>query len=1052
MHKIKQKTMKILKPIIITITMLLLSNIMIMAQGQTLVTGMVTDTEGEPLPGVTIAIVGTSTGGFSNVDGEFSIPVEAAEGESLTFNVSFIGFVTQVVETSAGSNLDIILKEDLQNLDELVVVGYDVQKKSHLTGSITKMETQGIENIPTSSADQILQGRIAGVQVQNTTSEVGVEASINIRGIGSISASSQPLIIIDGFPVEDGLGMVDANDIASVEVLKDAASAAIYGSRAANGVILVTTKSGSLSKPKYSFKTSFGFKDYHELHPMMSNQEYTDMILSEDILKGSATMSSQAFAMSTIDNTTNWQEQALRQAAISNTNFSVSGGKEEVKYYISASYLTDKGIMKKNQYDKFSLRSKLDVNLSERVKVGTNMTATYSERERPTVNFTDFYRTPSFMPTRHTAQTAEITGMEEGDWAHGGDFSNKSYTGVDPISGLDRTVNSSPYNTSNNNPLSRMENEFRQRDEYRLQSSFYLEFEIINNLKFKTSNGFNVRYREENEYQNEGSAKAGSSNGALYTNDLFTDLLTENTFTYSQRIRKHDINALLGFSAQKKSTKTAGIYGIDFPTDYIHTLNSAGTILQYDGDDHVTGTWAEASTMASVFSRFMYAYDDKYLLSASIRTDGSSKFGPENRWGFFPSLSAGWRIAEENFFKDAVSWVDQLKIRASYGVTGTDNILNYANTNMLSSTNYSLGTGDPSAGIANTATTLGNRGLQWEQTNEYNAGVDFYVLNSRLGFVLDAYYSITRSLLYERSINSISGFTEAWSNEGKVRNRGVEFTINSYNIKTNDFEWNTSLNFSHNDNRLLDLGGPEQIISLGERDEMYMAKVGEPLIQFFGYATDGIWLNIDEIANNPSHISDVPGGLRAVNVEGTTDEINDDDLQAIGNPFPDFTWGLTNQFLYKGFDLSFLFQGAQGLDVWNGDGYYKESVKYNKHYVTGRYVDENNIGDGQTPFEQNGLTHMSTDYMVQDASYLALKDLSIGYKFDKNQMSKIGVTSLRLYASFQNLWFLTNSEYKGINVEARSTSSQYESPLIQGYQRGAFPTQRTYNFGLELVF
>lgn len=1044
--------MKILKPIIITITMLLLSNIMMMAQDNSLVTGLVTDTKGEPLPGVTIAIIGTSTGGFSNVDGEFSIPVDVADGVAIEFNVSFIGFVTQTVQTTGGSEIEIVLQEDLQNLDELVVVGYDVQKKSHLTGSITKMETQGIENVPTSRADQILQGRIAGVQVQNTTSEVGVEAAINIRGIGSISASSSPLIIVDGFPVEDGLGMVDANDIASVEVLKDAASAAIYGSRAANGVILVTTKSGSLTKPKYSFKTSFGVKDYHELHPMMTNQEYTDMILSEDILKGSPTMSSQAFAMSTIDNTTNWQEQALRQATISNTNFSISGGKEEVKYYISTSYLTDKGIMKKNQYDKFSLRSKLDVNLSERVKVGTNMTATYSERERPTVNFTDFYRTPSFMPTRHTAQTAEITGETEGEWAHGAAFSNKSYTGVDPISGLDRTVNSSPYNTSNNNPLSRMENEYRKRDEYRLQSSFFLEYEIIDNLKFKTSNGFNVRYRVENEYANEGSAKAGSSNSGQYSNDLYTDLLTENTLSYTQRFRKHDVNALLGYSAQRVSNKLAGIYGIDFPTDYIQTLNAAGTILQYDGDDHVTGTWAETSTMMSVFSRFMYAYDDKYLLSASIRTDGSSKFGEENRWGWFPSVSAGWRIAEEDFFKDAVNWVDQLKVRASYGVTGTDNIDNYANTNMLSSTNYSFGTGDPTAGIANTATTLGNRYLQWEQTNEYNAGIDFYVLNSRLGLILDAYYSITRSLLYERSINSISGYTEAWSNEGKVRNRGIEFTISSYNIKTRDFEWNTSLNFAHNDNRLLDLGGPEFLLSYGERNEMYLAKVGDPLIQFYGYATDGVWQSIDEIAANPSHISDVPGGLKGVNVEGTSDEINDDDLQAIGNPFPDFTWGLTNQFMYKNFDLSFLFQGSQGLDVWNGDGYYKESVKYNKHYTTGRWVNEENPGDGQTPFEQNGLTHMSTDYMVQDASYMALKDLSIGYKFDKDQLAKVGFTSLRLYASFQNLWYLTNKEYKGINVEARSTSSQYESPLIQGYQRGAFPTQRTYNFGLELVF
>ncbi len=1045
--------MKRFKHLLFTIFVALFSSFAIVAQGQSVVTGVVTDVQGEPLPGVTIAIVGTTTGGYSNVDGEFSIQVDQAVGTEVTFEVSFIGFVTQSVAAKVGTNMTIVLEEDLQNLEELIVVGYDVQKKSHLTGSIAKMETHGIENVPTSRSDQLLQGRIAGVQVQNTTSEVGVEAEINIRGFGSISANAQPLIIVDGFPMEDGLGMVDANDIASVEVLKDAASAAIYGSRAANGVILVTTKSGSLTKPKYSFKTSFGIKDYHELHPIMTNQEYTDMILSEDIIRGSGTMSAQAFAMSTIDNTTNWQEQALRQATISNTNFSVSGGKEEVKYYISTSYLTDQGIMKNNQYDKFSLRSKLDVNLSERMKIGTNMTATYSYRERPTVNFTDFYRTPSFMPTRHTAQTAAITGEEEGSWAHGAAFSNKSYTGVDPISGLDRTVNSSPYNTSNNNPLSRMENEYRKRDEYRVQSSVFFEIEVVDNLKFKTSNGFNIRYREENEYANEGSAKAGSSNSGLYTNELYTNLLTENTLIYSNRFRKHDINGMLGASFEKKSYKTAGIYGIDFPTDYINTLNVAGTILQYDGDDHVTGTWVPGiGTKESFFSRLMYAYDDKYLLSASLRADGSSKVGQENLWSVFPSVSLGWRIAQEDFFKNAVSWVDALKVRASYGVNGTDNIAYYANTNVLSSANYSLGSDNVVSGLANTSTTLGNQYLVWEQRDEYNAGIDFYVLDSRLGLVFDAYYSITRKLLYEGNISSISGFINAWGNDGRVRNKGFEFTINSYNIRTNDFEWSTSLNFSHNDNRLLDLAGPMQSISLGERDEMYIARVGDPLIQFYGYATQGVWENQDQINNNASHISDVPGGLRAVNVDGTTAEINDDDLQVIGNPFPDFTWGLTNQFTYKGFDLSFLFQGSQGADLWNGDGYYKESVKYNKNYVTNRWVSEDHIGDGQTPFEQNGLTHMSTDYMVQDASYLAWKDLSIGYKFDSDQMAELGIRSLRLYASFQNLWYLTSDDYKGINVEARSTSSAYESPLIQGYQRGAFPTQRTYNFGLELVF
>ncbi len=1042
--------MKSLKKILTVIIILLIANVDIMAQGKNLVTGTVTDDKGEPLPGVTIALMGTTTGAYSNVEGEFSIQVDNPVGELVKLNASFVGYLSQVVEAKVGSKVVITLKENLEVLEEFFVVGYDVQRKSHLTGSISKMETLGIENVPISRSDQLLQGRIAGVQVQNTTSEVGVESEINIRGVGSISASSQPLIIVDGFPIEDGLGVVDAEDIASIEVLKDAASAAIYGSRAANGVILVTTKSGTIKKPKYSLKTSFGVKGYHELHPLMTKDEYVKMKTDEYLLLGQTQLQDIAFGMSTINNSTDWQELALRDAFFQKTSFSVSGGKEEVKYYISTSYLTDEGIMKDNEYNKFNLRSKLDVNLSERVKLGTNMTAGYSKRDRPTVNFTDYYRTPSFMPMRHTAQTAALTGYEEGEYAHGFHFTNVSYSGIDPISGLDRTQTTSLYTTSNNNPASRLENEWETRDEYLLQSSMYLEIELLNNLSFKTSNGFNLRYRVQEEFAPEGSAKVGSTSESFYNTDLYTSLLSENTFSYKHRFQKHDVNALLGFSAQTISNKLAGIYGIDFATDYITTLNAAGSILQYDADAIATGTWEERSSMASVFSRFMYAYDDKYLLSASIRTDGSSKFGSKNRWGWFPSVSVGWRLSEEAFMDGLKAWVDQFKIRTSYGVTGTDNIDNYANVDMLSSANYALG-GAVVSGIANNSTTLGNDALQWEQTNEYNTGFDLYMFDSRIGLNFDAYYSITKSLLYERSVNSVSGYTEAWSNEGKVRNKGIEFTLTTYNIKRKDFTWSTSLNFAHNDNILLDLGGPEQLISQGEREEMYIARVGYPLIQFYGYETNGIWLSQDEINSNPSYNGDAAGGLRTVdqNDDGTVDA---DDFTAIGSPYPDFTWGVSNRITYKRADFSFLFQGSQGGELWNGDGYYNETKRYNKAYSTGRWVNSENTGDGQTPYENNGINHLLTDYLIQDASYFALKDLSVGYTFDDKLLRKLGMQSLRLYASFQNLWFHTNSDYKGINIEARSTSSNYESPLINGYQRGAFPIQRTYNFGLELTF
>ncbi|MDD3078027.1 MAG: TonB-dependent receptor [Paludibacter sp.] len=1018
---------------------------------QITVQGTVTDKNNEPLIGVNIKVEGASSGTITDFNGKYMIEVPNSKS---VLGFSYIGYKTIEKTVGKNSTIDIVLDEDVHSIDEVVVVGYGVQKKSHLTGSISKYQDDKLGDMAVSRLDQAMQGKIAGVSIQNTTTEAGAAPQVRVRGMGSISASSDPLVVIDGYPVSDGLSSVDMNDVESIEVLKDAASAAIYGSRGANGVILITTKSGNISKAKYSFKAYTGYKTVYQLHDLMSANEYVDMLLDEESKGGTGPTTSER-AWKCIDNYTDWQQEGLRDVAkITNAQFSVSGGKKEAKYYISASYTSDEGVMIHSKYDKFNFRTKLDASLSKKVDIGLNLSSSYSKKESPATNFIDFYRTYSWLPVRHTAATSAITGKPIGSYASGRDFNNKDYTDADG-----NTFTASPWGTANNNPRCVMDNESDFTYDYRMRNSAYMNIKILKGLEFKTSNGYYIEYKENNVYHNANAKSDGDANYAIYTNKFSVDLLSENTLNYSKTIGKHDFTGLLGYTANKVITKSAGIKGTGFPTDYVPTINAATaiTIDETDGTRR-TYTLSEEELLLSGLGRITYSYDNKYLFSGSIRGDASSKFGPENQLGWFPSLSLGWRASEENFIKD-LRKIDQLKFRASWGVTGNNDITNYAAYDKLQNANYVFGTGSTLyAGLANTSSVLGNKAITWEQSYEYNVGFDLSILRNRINLSLDGYYSITKSLLFEQPAMAITGYTEYWNNIGKVRNKGLEIELNTYNIKKKKFEWQTSLNFSTNVNRLLQLGsGEERLLSYGERSEVYIAEVGAPSIQYYGYQTDGVWLSQDEIDNSGYTFlvgkTVRPGTLKVIDQDGNN-IINADDRVVLGDPFPDFTWGMTNTFTISNFDFSVQMQGVQGITVLNGDGYYSETKKINKAYTTNRYISAEYPGDGKTPTFANGdgMSWELTDYLLQDASYAAIRDVSVGYKFDKKPIKKLKINSLRLYASGQNLLYLWSNSYKGINPEARSTSSSYSSPLVSGYQRGAFPLQRTYSIGLEIVF
>lgn len=1009
------------------------------AQSQT-VTGTVSDSQGG-IPGVNVKVKGSTTGTITDIDGNFNLSIPSPKSVLV---VSYIGYATQEVAVNNQRQLKITLIEDNKVLDEVVVVGYGVQKKSHLTGSVSKLDAGSLTDLPVTQVNQVLQGKIAGVNIQNSTSEAGAAPQIRIRGMGSISADSAPLVVIDGYPTPDGLSTLDMADVASIEVLKDAASAAIYGSRAANGVILVTTKEGNASKAKYSIKASTGLKWAYQLNPIMSSKDYYHMMGYENALKGTP-MTSNDEAFGLINNYTNWQKEGLNDSPqIHQVQMSVSGGKQDLTYYISGNYAQEDGIMMNSNFTRLNLRSRVNAKLSKRVDLSLNIAPSYTKTETPATNFIDFYRTPSFMPVRHTDLTSALTGKPVGSFARGNDFNGVTYTREDGS-----TFTGSPFNTANNNPYSLMENEERFKEDYNLQANASLTVQILKGLTFTTSNGFFIKYRQNNEYRNYGAQKDDVSAQGTYKNRLYIDLLSENTLNYTGKKGKHDYAVLAGYTAQTTSETTASLVGLGFPTDYIHTLNAATSF-----DLENTNTLKYRTAMMSFLARVNYGYADKYLVSASIRTDGSSLFADGHQWGYFPSVSLGWRASEEAFLKE-VSWLNMLKLRTSFGVTGNNNIPANSYYDLLYPSNYSLGdgTGKLVSGLGKISGTRGNNKITWEQTYEYNAGIDLSVLDNRIGLTLEGYYSITKQLLFKQPVLSFTGYSDYWNNIGRIRNSGIEVEINTHNIRTKDFEWSTSLNMSSNFNKLLELSGEERLISTGERNEAYLAEVGNRAISFFGYKTDGVFRNQEEIDGSPHMASAVPGSLRIVDTNND-EVINDKDRVAIGNPFPKLTWGITNTFKWKGFDLYFLIQGVSGVDVFNGDGYYTESKKFNHNYVKDRWISSAYPGDGKTPSINagGGIAWEFTDYMIEDGSYVALRDVVLGYKFNKKQLRKIGINSLRLYASGQNLLYLWSSDYRGINPEARMTSGKYSSPLVNGYQRGGFPLQSTVTVGFELNF
>lgn len=1041
--------------------------------------GKVTNkTTGKAIANVNVLADNQKGGTATKEDGTYSITVSS---KSTTLIFSFSSFESQTVVIDNKTEIDVQLAANTKIEDEVVVIGYGTQSRSQVTGAVAKFENKNLEETPSARLDQALQGKIAGVQVQNINSEAGGDVKVQVRGLSSINANAAPLVVVDGHPVPDGLAFVNMADVQSVEVLKDAASASIYGSRGANGVILITTKSGKANKTKYSFKSSTGVKQAYELYDVMTTSEYTNLLYYEAALRAQDPSWTTAPNLITtneraayiVENTlrggegTDWQREGIRTANTQNIQLAVSGGNSTTKFYISGGYQNDQGMIYNSEYKRYNVKAKVDVNLSKKLSLSFNINPSLITRERPSTNYTNFVRFQSYLPAKLNETTAAFVraggvypNVQSGDFAQAAYFNNRPYSGFMPDGTLfTSTGNLTPFSTTNTTPKWVLETRKNNQSEYRLTNSLDLEYKISKSFSFKSLGSVYINYRDGLDFAKTGSNVLGDINQGIYSNRLYTDLLNENTLSYNKRVNKHSINGVVGFTAQKTSENLSQITAYGFPSDNITTLNTASI---KDQDANNTYNTRISTLLISGLSRMSYSFDNKYLVSASIRADGSSLFAPGGnyQWSYFPAVSVGWVASKEKFLQN-VNWLNNLKLRASQGATGNNAIVSYAFLDLLTAANYNYGAGNGSlaVGQAPLLTTLSDPRLTWETTNQYNLGVDLSVLKNVINISVDAYQSKTNKLLLRQGALAVTGSQFTWNNIGSLQNRGLEIAINTNQVRKKDMTWSTTANYSMNRNKLLSLGDDKFLTSTGERSEVYRNQVGRPFVEYFGYKTDGVWLSqaqiTDAIAKGlRSSIGNtifVPGGLKIVDVNGD-DTIDVRDRVVLGNPNPDFIFGITNNFTYKAFDLMFLVQGSVGGELVNGDVFYNENRRYVRNYTDNRWISPANPGDGKTPYSTVGVAPLITDYAIEDASYYALREVLVGFTLPKTFAAKAKLSSMRVYASAQNLFFKSADSYRGVNPEARNTGGAYSTPLISGYQRGGFPINKTYLIGLDINF
>lgn len=1001
------------------------------------VSGKVTSDAGEELPGVSVVIKGTTTGTVTDVNGNFTLNVP---DNNAVLVFSFVGFQSKEVPVNGQTTLNVTLATDVQSLSEVVVVGYGTQRRQELTTAVTSVNSQSLERQPVAGFDQALQGQAPGIQVTSPTGAPGAGINVRIRGNNSVSLTNSPLYVIDGVPVlptydrELGVGnqrpnplnTLNPSDIESIDVLKDGAAAAIYGLRASNGVVVITTKRGKTGKAQVNFSAYYGTQQLRRKIPLLNSRQFAEYY------NDAQTAAGQSPAFTNLDSlpyNTDWQDAVYRQAAIRNYQVSLSGGTDKTKYYVSGGYFKQDGIALNSGFDRYSFKLNLDQQMSTRFRLGTSLNLSRTN-------------------------TNGSVRSELGAGNSGTVLGALAQIPTIPIRNADGTYSINPFQQFDN-PVGNLLETRNNAVIYQVIGNAYGEFDVLKNLTFKSSLGLDFRSQIENEFisrnypgmQNASPATRGSARTGTNQQLIW---LWENTLTYDPTLGdKHNLTLLAGQSTQVSDRFTSGASVTGFPSNSVPYL-SAGT--QFTRPSSYQDQWG----LFSLFARAIYNYDERYLATLSLRADGSSRFAPGNRFGYFPAVSLGWRVSREGFFPQN-SAVNDLKLRASFGANGNQEIGAYDRFSTYGSGyNYADGTGI-AGGIA--PNRIGNALLSWETTYQYNAGVDLGLFKDRLTVNVDAYLKQTKNLLTNVPLPYNAGALDPQTtqNIGTVQNKGFEIGLNSTNIQSegNGFTWSSNLNFSLNRNKVVDIGtlrnDQGQEVDRTIIGTYTITQKGAPLGAFYGYVVQGIFQTADEIAGAPTQPGQPqPGDIRFADLNGDG-RIDANDRTIIGNPNPNFIAGFTNNFSYKGFELSLFFQGSFGNDIYNQNRVTIEGMSDPLNQTTAvlnRWTptNTNTTMPRAVRYDPNQNNRFSTRF-IEDGTYVRLKNLTIAYNLPTKFINKAKINGVRVYLTGQNLLTFTN--YSGYDPEV---SADPFSSVGFGRDFGVYPQARTYTAGLSVTF
>ncbi|MCL1614901.1 TonB-dependent receptor [Bacteroides sp. ET71] len=1026
-----------------------------MAQSGKRISGMVLDHTGLSIIGANVMVKGTTNGVVTDMDGRYTLNNVP---EDAVIQVSYIGYQTQEFKAGSSGLARVVLSEDTEMLDEVVVVGYGVQKKSDVSVSVASVKAEALANNPATDFRQALVGKMPGVQVTIPSGDPEGSVSIRVRGISTVNAGSDPLYIVDGVPMERGFANLNTNDIESIEVLKDASAAAIYGSRGSNGVILVTTKRGNTEKLTVQYDGYYGFQSVSKKLDMMNAYQYAEFArdghnnayLSE--VPGASPDDPNSIRPQSYHQIppelfpylegvpgltdTDWQDAIFRTAATTGHNISLSGKTQSINYFVSGNYMSKEGIIINSDFKKYSMRMNLDGKFN-RLKFGVNFAPSYSTSNRVDASGANgIVQSALMMPPVWPVYNPDGSFNYQGNgyWRIGTDYQHNEVLNPVAMATLASDV----------------------VDRMSLTGKVFAELELFKGLSYKISFGgdyygaHNDTYRQSalplrgKDYYDTPSNPEGYSSSSLYFNWLI-----ENQLTYTTTINeKHSINAILVQSAQKETAKTNSVTATDYPNDYIQTI-TGGTVVS--GSSNKT-QWSIASYLA----RVQYGYEGKYMLSAAIRADGSSRFGKNNRWGYFPSVSAAWRISEENFFKETkfLSFINDMKIRLSYGVTGNFQIGNYEHLATLSFDDYILGSGQGALVPGYKPDNIERDDLSWEKNKMVNAGVDVQMFNGYLGVTVDYYNTNTSDMLLSVPVPLLTGYSTSLMNIGKVNNRGWEIGLTSQQNFGKDFGYQFNANWAKNTNEVKALGpGDAPIISSGSVEHAYyITEVGQPIGNYYLLVQDGIFATEEDLKKYPHFDNTRVGDFRFVDVDGDGVLDLDKDRTVVGNYMPDFTYGFGGKVWYKGFDFDINFQGVYGNEILNLNRRYIDNMEGNVNGTTialNRWQSEENPGNGQinkANRKQTGYNGRTSTWHIEDGSYLRLQNVSLGYTLPQKWTRRFSVERLRLYVSGQNL--VTFTDYSGYNPEV---NARPDSALTPGEDYGTYPLARTFMFGINLT-